>query len=130
MRRQFRRYRSRGRCTSRASCLLSRHGSPPLERDEPRSGGTVASSRGRRPLAARAAALAGDGVTARAVVKVGVAWEEIVRLAAEEHADMIVMGTQGRTGLDRLLLGSVAERVIRQAPCPVLTVRPEIDNQE
>ena len=81
-------------------------------------------------LAARAAALAGDGVTARAVVKVGVAWEEIVRLAAEEHADMIVMGTQGRTGLDRLLLGSVAERVIRQAPCPVLTVRPEIDNQE
>ena len=51
-------------------------------------------------------------------------------LAAEEHADMIVMGTQGRTGLERLLLGSVAERVIRQAPCPVLTVRPDTDEQE
>jgi nucleotide-binding universal stress UspA family protein len=57
-------------------------------------------------------------------VRVGGAWSEIVRLATEEHADMIVMGTQGRTGLHRLLLGSVAERVIRQAPCPVLTVRP------
>jgi universal stress protein A len=81
-------------------------------------------------LAARAAALAAEGVTARAVVKVGLAWKEIVRLAAEEHADMIVMGTQGRTGLERLLLGSVAERVIRRAPCPVLTVRPDTDNRE
>jgi universal stress protein A len=81
-------------------------------------------------LAARAAALASEGVRARAVVKVGVAWEEIVRLAAEEHANMIVMGTQGRSGLERLLLGSVAERVIRRAPCPVLTVRPATDNQE
>ena len=81
-------------------------------------------------LAARAAALAAEGVTARAVVKVGLAWKEIVRVAAEEHADMIVMGTQGRTGLERLLLGSVAERVIRRAPCPVLTVRPDTDNRE
>jgi nucleotide-binding universal stress UspA family protein len=75
-------------------------------------------------LAARAAALAAERVAARGVVRVGGAWSEIVRLATEEHADMIVMGTQGRTGLHRLLLGSVAERVIRQAPCPVLTVRP------
>jgi nucleotide-binding universal stress UspA family protein len=75
-------------------------------------------------LAQRATALAAEGVTARGVVRVGAPWSEIVNLAREEHADMIVMGTQGRTGLDRLLLGSVAERVIRQAPCPVLTVRP------
>jgi nucleotide-binding universal stress UspA family protein len=81
-------------------------------------------------LTARIQALAADGMTARSVVKVGVAWEEIVRLAAEEHADMIVMGTQGRTGLDRLLLGSVAERVIRRAPCPVLTVRPDTPDEE
>jgi nucleotide-binding universal stress UspA family protein len=40
------------------------------------------------------------------------------------------MGTQGRTGLERLLLGSVAERVIRRAPCPVLTVRADTDNRE
>jgi nucleotide-binding universal stress UspA family protein len=76
-------------------------------------------------LAERVVALAGQGVSARAVVKVGVPWEQIVRVAADEDADMIVMGTQGRTGLDRLLLGSVAERVVRRAPCPVLTVRPE-----
>jgi len=81
-------------------------------------------------LAARALAVGAEGVTARAVVKDGVAWKEIVRLAAEEHADMIVMGTQGRTGLERLLLGSVAERVLRHAPCPVLTVRPEPNSKE
>jgi nucleotide-binding universal stress UspA family protein len=81
-------------------------------------------------LSARAAALAVEGVTTRAVVKAGVAWEEIVCLATEEHADMIVIGTQGRTGLERLILGSVAERVLRHAPCPVLTVRPDIDSKE
>jgi nucleotide-binding universal stress UspA family protein len=48
---------------------------------------------------------------------------EIVHLAQEIHCDLIVMGTQGRTGLDRLLMGSVAEAVLRKAPCPVLTVR-------
>jgi universal stress protein A len=76
-------------------------------------------------LAQRAVALAAQGVSVRHVVKVGPAWQEIVNAAAEERADTIVMGTQGRTGLDRLLLGSVAERVIRHAPCPVLTVRPK-----
>lgn len=54
----------------------------------------------------------------------GVASQEIVRLAREESYDLIVMGTHGRTGLAHALLGSVAERVIRGAPCPVLTVRP------
>jgi nucleotide-binding universal stress UspA family protein len=48
---------------------------------------------------------------------------EIVQLAQVSHCDLIVMGTQGRTGLDRLLMGSVAEAVLRKAPCPVLTVR-------
>jgi universal stress protein A len=80
--------------------------------------------------AARVAALAAEGVPARAVVRIGPPWEQIARLATEEHADMIVMGTQGRTGLDRLLLGSVAERVIRRAPCPVLTVRHETEPEE
>lgn len=47
----------------------------------------------------------------------------IVRLAEEEEADMIVMGTHGRTGLTRLLMGSVAEAVVRRAPCPVLTYK-------
>jgi nucleotide-binding universal stress UspA family protein len=48
---------------------------------------------------------------------------EIVQLAAEVGADLIVMGTHGRSGLGRLLMGSVAEAVMRKAPCPVLTVR-------
>jgi universal stress protein A len=49
--------------------------------------------------------------------------KRIVEHAAETHADLIVMGTHGRTGLGHLLLGSVAERVVRTAPCPVLTWR-------
>ena len=48
---------------------------------------------------------------------------EIVRIAGESNPDVIVMATHGRTGLRHLLLGSVAERVVREAPCPVLTVR-------
>jgi len=47
---------------------------------------------------------------------------EIVRVARESAADLIIMGTHGRTGLSRLLMGSVAEQVVRQAPCPLLTV--------
>jgi len=50
---------------------------------------------------------------------------EIVLLAGEVGADLIVMGTHGRTGLERVFLGSVAERVIRAAPCAVLVVRPK-----
>ena len=49
---------------------------------------------------------------------------EILRAAQFTNADLIVMGTHGRTGLARLLAGSVAEQVMRRAPCPVLTVRP------
>ena len=47
----------------------------------------------------------------------------IPRLAEEEHVDMIVMGTHGRSGLSRLLMGSVAEAIVRRAPCPVLTYK-------
>jgi nucleotide-binding universal stress UspA family protein len=49
--------------------------------------------------------------------------DAIVRAAEETHADLLVLGTHGRTGLGRLLMGSVAEKVMRKAPCPVLTVR-------
>jgi universal stress protein A len=47
----------------------------------------------------------------------------IVKYAAEHHSDLIVMGTRGRTGAARMLLGSVAQRVVEHAPCPVLTIR-------
>jgi universal stress protein A len=50
--------------------------------------------------------------------------ETIVRVAQERDADLIVIGTHGRTGIQHVLLGSVAEKVVRLAPCPVLTVRP------
>jgi nucleotide-binding universal stress UspA family protein len=53
----------------------------------------------------------------------GDAVEAILGMAQEVQADLLVMGTHGRTGLGRLLMGSVAEQVVRQAPCPVLTVK-------
>jgi universal stress protein A len=54
--------------------------------------------------------------------------EVILAIAHEIGADLIIMGTHGRTGVDRLLMGSVAEQVVRKSPCPVLTVRaaPEV----
>jgi nucleotide-binding universal stress UspA family protein len=58
----------------------------------------------------------------RMTVKVGDPRAQIVVHAAAEDADLIVMGTHGRTGAARFLLGSVAERVVREAGCPVLTV--------
>jgi universal stress protein A len=57
------------------------------------------------------------------VVLKGTPYEEISRFAEENKIDLIVIGTHGRTGLDRMLFGSTAEQVVRYAPCPVLTVR-------
>lgn len=54
-------------------------------------------------------------------LRTGVAWDQIVEAARERKAGLIVMGTHGRTGLRRALLGSVAEKVVRLAPMPVLT---------
>jgi nucleotide-binding universal stress UspA family protein len=54
----------------------------------------------------------------------GDASAEIVRAAADMHADLVVMGTHGRSGFDRLTLGSVTEKVLRKASCPVLTIPP------
>jgi nucleotide-binding universal stress UspA family protein len=61
-----------------------------------------------------------------AEVAVGHPADTIVRMAQERGADLIVMGTHGRTGLQHVLLGSVAEKVVRLAPCPVLTVRHKL----
>jgi nucleotide-binding universal stress UspA family protein len=56
-------------------------------------------------------------------VRDGVPWEEVVTAARESNTDLIILSTHGRTGLSHALLGSVAERVMRHAPCPVLVVR-------
>jgi universal stress protein A len=58
------------------------------------------------------------------LVDVGVPYQKIVETATAEQVDLIVMATHGRTGLSHLVLGSVAERMVRLAPCPVLTIRP------
>jgi nucleotide-binding universal stress UspA family protein len=54
----------------------------------------------------------------------GYADEEILSLAGQGDTDLIVMGTHGRRGIDRVLFGSVAERVVKKSPVPVLTIRP------
>ena len=63
------------------------------------------------------------GVRARGLLLEGNAQERIVAAARRQHADMIVMGTHGRTGFARFVLGSVAGRVVAHAGCPVMTVR-------
>ncbi len=66
---------------------------------------------------------AGLGISIETRTEEGVPFVEIVRLAADENVDMIIMGSHGRTGIQHLLIGSVAEKVIRKAPCPVLCVK-------
>jgi nucleotide-binding universal stress UspA family protein len=68
-------------------------------------------------------AVAPAGTPARYFVRSGPPAAEIARFAGENAVDLIVMGTHGRGGVAHMVLGSVAERVVRTAPCPVLTVR-------
>jgi nucleotide-binding universal stress UspA family protein len=60
-------------------------------------------------------------------VVIGSPFRKIIETAEAEHVDLIVMATHGRTGLSHLLIGSVTERVVRTAPCPVLTIRPRAE---
>jgi nucleotide-binding universal stress UspA family protein len=70
-----------------------------------------------------AGSLVDQGVQVACRVLYGVPYLEIIRFARESEIDLIVLGTHGRTGIAQLLIGSVAERVVRKAPCPVLTVK-------
>src|SRR5262245_37242739 len=63
------------------------------------------------------------GVRVKTLLLTGVPHERIVQAARSQRADLVVMGTHGRTGLQRFFLGSVAERVVASAGCPVMTVR-------
>ena len=65
----------------------------------------------------------GDRVTSESLVRTGRAHSEIAAVAMELDVDLIILATHGYTGLKHVLLGSTAERVVRHAPCPVLTVR-------
>ena len=68
---------------------------------------------------------AGRGLEVTTTVRHGVPQEEIVEIAETESIDMIVVGTHGRTGLDHVITGSVAEEIVRHAPVPVVTVREQ-----
>jgi len=59
----------------------------------------------------------------KTAIVTGIPYEEIIRKAEETSTSLIVLGTHGRTGLDHLIFGSTAERVVRSATCPVLTIR-------
>lgn len=85
----------------------------------------AASTRGwaQKQLAKLLATAKQAGVRAKGFVLEGAAHEQIVRFAKSKRADLIVLGTHGRSGLAKLLLGSVAGRVVASATCPVLTVR-------
>jgi nucleotide-binding universal stress UspA family protein len=64
-----------------------------------------------------------DGVDVDAITAAGAPYEEILRLAVARKADLIVLGATGRGAVDRMLFGSTIDHVVRQASCPVLTVR-------
>ena len=64
-----------------------------------------------------------DVLEVETIVVKGVPFNEIINAAMEINVDLIVIGTHGRTGLSHVMLGSVAEKVVRKASCPVLTVR-------
>jgi nucleotide-binding universal stress UspA family protein len=69
-----------------------------------------------------------EGLAVKTLLRTGIAHEDIVATARDEGADLIAIGTHGRSGLNRLMLGSVCDRVIRLSSCPVLVVR-EADSE-
>lgn len=66
-----------------------------------------------------------SGISVTRVLLDGATKSEVIRYARNENIDLIVIATHGRTGLSHVIMGSVAESIVRTAPCPVLTVRPE-----
>jgi universal stress protein A len=78
---------------------------------------------GRRLEEVKARAIAAGAGEVDTLLREGFVAPQITELARDERFDLIVMGTHGRKGISHLLMGSVAEKVIRTAPCPVLTVR-------
>jgi nucleotide-binding universal stress UspA family protein len=64
-------------------------------------------------------------INVKKAVRTGVAFVEIIDYAKTEGIDLIVMGTHGRSGIEHILIGNVAEKVVRKSPCPVMTIRPK-----
>lgn len=64
-------------------------------------------------------------VPVKKIIKTGVTFVEIIDYVKEQDIGLVVMGTHGRSGIEHILIGSVAEKVVRKSPCPVLTIRPK-----
>jgi nucleotide-binding universal stress UspA family protein len=95
----------------------------PPETGAPINAKDYAMSTAQKHLEDIAARLQKDGVNATAYIRTGNAVDQINIFVADNAVDLIVMGTHGRTGLQHLLVGSVAERIVRSSAKPVLTVR-------
>jgi nucleotide-binding universal stress UspA family protein len=67
-----------------------------------------------------------DGVKVKTTIKTGKPFLEIIETASEEDVDLIIIATHGHSGMEHILFGSTAEKVVRKAPCPVLTLREPI----
>jgi nucleotide-binding universal stress UspA family protein len=65
-----------------------------------------------------------EDITVQSLVVAGDVAEEILGYAEKEHMDLIIMGTHGYKGLERVLFGSIAEQVVKNSPCPILTINP------
>jgi nucleotide-binding universal stress UspA family protein len=83
----------------------------------------VAVNASRRHLAELGQKLVPENLRGKMIVRSGQPYFEIAEVAREVKADLIVLTTHGYTGIKRVLLGGMAERIVRHAPCPVLTVR-------
>jgi nucleotide-binding universal stress UspA family protein len=81
----------------------------------------------RRSLESYRERITAKGLLSDSVIVHGVPFQEIIEIAKARQVDLIIMGTHGRTGLLHVLLGSVAEKVVRLAPCPVLVTRRPTD---
>jgi nucleotide-binding universal stress UspA family protein len=71
-----------------------------------------------------------DGIEHQLLVKSGDVWPILAQMVSEHGVDLVVVGTRGRTGVRKLILGSVAEDIFRQSPCPVLTIGPNTADQD
>src|SRR5207237_7395800 len=100
-----------------------------LPRDAVASDGTVSTdeARARTYLDAIVARLHADGFRAHELIRIGPPAQTIVDAATELEVDLIVIGSPVRAGLPRAFLGTVADEVVRTAPCPVLLVRPQLE---
>lgn len=81
----------------------------------------------RREMGTYQKRVADAGLAAEVIIARGIPYKDIVDIAKDKHVDLIIMGSHGRTGFQHLMLGSVAERVLRLAPCPVMVIRETQD---